>query len=100
MISIHASAKEATLFTLIFIFPLIYFNPRLREGGDEHLTQYKIFYSYFNPRLREGGDYSIQIPVKPFAYFNPRLREGGDTSLIGLFVIITISIHASAKEAT
>ena len=79
-ISIHASAKEATLFTLIFIFPQIYFNPRLREGGDEHLTQYKIFYSYFNPRLREGGDALLMILIGIGIDFNPRLREGGDGS--------------------
>ena len=99
-ISIHASAKEATLFTLIFIFPQIYFNPRLREGGDEHLTQYKIFYSYFNPRLREGGDALLMILIGIGIDFNPRLREGGDGCFNGSLEQFRISIHASAKEAT
>ena len=121
-----------------------YFNPRLREGGDEHLQtvvnevlkfqstpprrrrrimdRCKRHSEYFNPRLREGGD--IQFPnnlggvlfqsTPPrrrrqilwnrtlfWDYFNPRLREGGDPLLIVLPVILlSISIHASAKEAT
>ena len=58
-------------------------------------------YADFNPRLREGGDDTHNTLIDSIANFNPRLREGGDlTSLIIPFVIITISIHASAKEAT
>ena len=55
----------------------------------------------FNPRLREGGD-KIDILFPPNKrYFNPRLREGGDVLWILLWILwITISIHASAKEAT
>ena len=55
---------------------------------------------YFNPRLREGGDGKIhpELMRKLFQSTPPRRRRL--TSLIGLFVIITISIHASAKEAT
>ena len=33
-------------------------------------------------------------------YFNPRLREGGDVELGKPYIKLTISIHASAKEAT
>ena len=32
--------------------------------------------------------------------FNPRLREGGDALRAGLSSLQTISIHASAREAT
>ena len=34
-ISIHASAKEATIDFLFVLHGYGYFNPRLREGGDE-----------------------------------------------------------------
>ena len=79
MISIHASAKEATLppcFTDLRVNP--YFNPRLREGGDRNIKQSRLYYQHFNPRLREGGDILLG-----FVYFS-----------------LFISIHASAKEAT
>ena len=77
-ISIHASAKEATLFSGLLSLKSEFQStpPRRRRLMLTKKVKYGI---YFNPRLREGGDYSIQIPVKPFAYFNPRLREGGDS---------------------
>ena len=34
-ISIHASAKEATIIKYCISIKLFYFNPRLREGGDQ-----------------------------------------------------------------
>ena len=121
-ISIHASAKEATLFTLIFIFPQIYFNPRLREGGDYRFSiqiqqllisihasakeatlnsAVLVNWCNFNPRLREGGDIDA---IKPDTYMRlfqstpPRRRRLENlTETIGSN---EISIHASAKEAT
>ena len=76
-ISIHASAREATIFRC----PTPghnHFNPRLREGGDaEKLLQGQSAFD-FNPRLREGGDSVIGLPDGNFFNFNPRLREGGD----------------------
>ena len=58
--------------------PLTYFNPCLREGGDQYGDEYQCNPADFNPRLREGGDYIHGMVTH---YFN-------------------ISIHASAKEAT
>ena len=55
---------------------------------------------YFNPRLREGGDLQIPGAHIAFIYFNPRLREGGDNRLSLFDGGDMISIHASAKEAT
>ena len=40
----------------VFWFCLLYFNPRLREGGDCRRLLFKVSIKYFNPRLREGGD--------------------------------------------
>ena len=80
MISIHASAKEATLL-IGKLSAKIDFNPRLREGGDSIcITDIERVF-YFNPRLREGGDPLAIILPPPYAYFNPRLREGGDKNL-------------------
>ena len=77
-----------------------YFNPRLREGGDNstrlsinscfvfqstpprrrrpQLTTYTRNSSHFNPRLREGGDAILLTLICLQENFNPRLREGGD----------------------
>ena len=39
MVSIHASAKEATRLRIIIFVFMICFDPRLREGGDDlHLV--------------------------------------------------------------
>ena len=78
LVSIHASAREATCSTYIegrfYWFqstpprgrrpkqeaPLLSsqagFNPRLRAGGDRGLAQAAPVHSRFNPRLRAGGD--------------------------------------------
>ena len=81
-----------------------YFNPRLREGGDERNCQKRrnkrisIHASEkeattqggipdstiidFNPRLREGGDLLYPNILDTLLYFNPRLREGGDCNIL------------------
>ena len=78
----------------------IFFNPRLREGGDlRAVVQFHLYLMLFNPRLREGGDFIIFCVVYNNRFqstpprrrrrynlkemscqhlFNPRLREGGD----------------------
>ena len=78
LISIHASAREATY----------------QCAGFERA-------GYFNSRLREGGDGSKMIHLLSLAYFNSRLREGGDICEQNVTIVkILISIHASAREAT
>ena len=78
-----------------------YFNPRLREGGDLFTLIFIFSQIYFNPRLREGGDNISIFIIKLLSNFNPRLREGGDEKWAWLESLsITISIHASVKEAT
>ena len=98
------------------------FNPRLREGGDSSIsfafrcfkvsihasareaTQRKCrsmaFHTRFNPRLREGGDFSAISSHPDHPRFNPRLREGGDIREGIVIVLVVVSIHASAREAT
>ena len=123
---------------------LIYFNPRLREGGDLFLMLLRFFKvisihasakeatqcaeeiylrldisihasakeaTMINCRPVSSYDISIHASAKEATYlcynkdklrdnFNPRLREGGDFYIGINSIIILISIHASAKEAT
>ena len=60
--------------------PLTYFNPCLREGGDQYGDEYQCNPADFNPRLREGGDNVTRHITIWIQYFNPRLREGGDVT--------------------
>ena len=76
------------------------FNPRLREGGDQYRSSCRPDGTHFNPRLREGGDKCYCFTFSTIFNFNPRLREGGDASILEVTNLTTISIHASAKEAT
>ena len=77
--SIHASAKEATLFISFNCSNISIFNPRLREGGDIIFDIVYLCDKFFNPRLREGGDsFPQNMHLSPQRF----------------------SIHASAKEAT
>ena len=80
---------------------MIYFNPRLREGGDRLLrpilTQIQISIHASAKEATNSNHFALKLDN----YFNPRLREGGDgkTTIIS-FPLEEISIHASAKEAT
>ena len=101
-ISIHASAKEATIFRDRNDWDTLNFNPRLREGGDYSLIYILKNINRFQstpPRRRRPC--SIISHTTCIYYFNPRLREGGDNIPDDLWnEDFKISIHASAKEAT
>ena len=78
------------------------FNPRLRTGGDFVPPGAPAHSGCFNPRLRTGGDAHCAgtVHLSP-RRFNPRLRTGGDLEGVTLDVTLkTVSIHASAREAT
>ena len=84
-----------------FISSVDDFNPRLREGGDDGITDdTEAIKISIHASAREATEYR---PVSGFLHhhFNPRLREGGD-DLISYIVNgeSLISIHASAREAT
>ena len=100
MISIHASAKEAT-WCPPFFWPLVHFNPRLREGGDAFTACIPIFsQEYFNPRLREGGDPNNQTKKADGTISIHASAKEATNFCFSLNAIDGISIHASAKEAT
>ncbi len=74
LISIHASARDAT---------------------RKPLRQYHMLY-HFNPRIREGCDGSVRCGVDPQDYFNPRIRGDATVYRIWRRNASRISIHASA----
>ena len=77
-ISIHASAKEATAKTASMSVPVLYFNPRFREGSDFAPFTHAVF-----------PDISIHASAKEATKGSPNAQT-----------VASISIHASAKEAT
>ena len=100
-ISIHASAKEATSSVSLIAKGNRHFNPRLREGGDVLPASTASNASVFQstpPRRRRPSSFLISL-ISTFD-FNPRLREGGDERKWYEIQKDSISIHASAKEAT
>ena len=78
IVSIHASAKEATSPDCVTRQSLACFDPRLREGGDTTSPSVAEALASFDPRLREGGDFAVCVQNKRLQCFDPRLREGGD----------------------
>ena len=100
-VSIHASAREATvrldgLHRLGSQFQST--PPRGRRLGVCQLARRS---TRFNPRLRAGGDHRRFEVELGEPCFNPRLRAGGDELLRrSLLPTDLVSIHASAREAT
>ena len=121
MVSIHASAREATQRASKQHRAVLCFNPRLRTGGDYILVNKYIIYKSFNPRLRTGGDDSWQDDIKrgfdvsihasareatqeqldralEVLGFNPRLRTGGDS--LGKRILICKEFRHAFREPT
>ena len=99
-ISIHASAKEATMMPVQILPSLRIFQSTLprRKRRDEmlYIAVPDIFQSTLprRKRLKTWQEEYGQVN------FNPRFREGSDKTYNGRYSYNHISIHASAKEAT
>ena len=76
-----------------------YFNPRSREGSDEHNAALCARPCNFNLRSREGSDVLVFVQILRRHDFNPRSREGSDLDEIADMTMEDISIHAPAKGA-
>ena len=76
-VSIHASARDATAMSARVRMPFC-----------------------FNPRVREGRDKAPATIADLCAGFNPRVREGRDRSPDTWHRGASVSIHASARDAT
>ena len=68
-ISIHAPAKGATNPPYLLDHRFNYFNPRSREGSDNIISIFIVYFVYFNPRSREGSDSNI-IQQISFSLYN------------------------------
>ena len=76
MISIHASAKEAT-WCPPFFWPLVHFNPRLREGGDvRHNLLYLVIKISIHASAKEATQTTRQKKLtEQFQSTPPRRRR-------------------------
>ncbi len=102
IVSIHASAREATPTQPEGSRRRIGFNPRLRTGGDRgfSLSGSGISWVSIHASAREAT-YSRCFHYPAQNSFNPRLRTGGDAgNACGCVIDGLVSIHASAREAT
>ena len=101
LVSIHASAREATTNFKQVLTNLEGFNPRLRTGGDlgEVLPDNVLFVS-IHASAREATP-QLLASCLAVRCFNPRLRTGGDSiDATPAPHWFPVSIHASAREAT
>lgn len=71
--------------------------PRGKRRGEWRIWNEEIC---FNPRLHEGGDGDQPRGGRAVRGFKPRLHEGGDIRIFGKRIFKSVSIHASAREAT
>ena len=56
----------------------LYFNPRLREGGDIWLSWISVRFRISIHASEKEATTLQDYQLTPALYFNPRLREGGD----------------------
>ena len=120
-VSIHASARDATLTWMAPVISALFqstrlrwtrrgrrgtdaptcgFNPRVREGRDDCLCKPHCVATGFNPRVREGRDSDAMFRCSGLGCFNPRVREGRDYRRQEGIIQQWVSIHASARDAT
>ena len=100
-ISIHASAREATAIIIALHQLGNYFNPRLREGGDEEETGVTVEFRisiHASAREATGHVYHVKMGVCGIS-IHASAREATENNL-DICVKVAISIHASAREAT
>ena len=120
-ISIHAPARGATIWLLIFRPTVLYFNPRSREGSDPVAPRRKCSSSISIHAPARGATREIIKLLKAAGFqstlprgerlhgverkialknFNPRSREGSDERTLIAHHPFVISIHAPARGAT
>ena len=100
LISIHASAKEATLNSAVLV-NWCNFNPRLREGGDIDAIKPDTYMRLFQstpPRRRRLENLTETIGSNEIS-IHASAKEATRIDSRSIFPFL-ISIHASAKEAT
>ena len=100
-VSIHASAREATRIKSRLLMKLISFNPRLRTGGDQqaaaNCSHCGLFQSTPPHGRRQCG--RSHFPRLESVSIHASAREA-TKMVVKLVRGICVSIHASAREAT
>ena len=92
--------RGATFLELRFYVPVLYFNPRSREGSDRQIFKI-IFYLIISIHAPVRGATSLpNLIVHSVPNFNPRSREGSDSLICNLSSKKEISIHAPVRGAT
>ena len=81
MISIHASAKEATESNYSAALPVL-FQSTLPRRKRLALNRFDHVVTDFNPRFREGSDNITDSLTSLARDFNPRFREGSDSRYV------------------
>ena len=100
-ISIHTSAREVT-YSLKLIMRLldISIHTSAREVTTEKREACK-YLKNFNPHFRKGSDDEEAYSIDDELNFNPHFRKGSDgDELKTRKMVISISIHTSAREVT
>ena len=100
MVSIHASAREATSGTRPAARASAMFRSTPPRGRRQAAALIEQQAAGFDPRLRAGGDVLLRCNSSATLCFDPRLRAGGDRATRAGHSPCTVSIHASAREAT
>jgi len=101
VVSIHASAREATVLFLDKSHSIHCFNPRLREGGDfyRRFLHGIISFVSIHASAREATDDLPMDWLDTFVSIHASAREATN-KLLEEFQGCFVSIHASAREAT
>ena len=77
-VSIHVPAKGTTIVCALLCMWHVSFNPRSREGNDDHNTAVSIYLAVsIHVPAKGTTDPEIELSLYP-AGFNPRSREGND----------------------
>ena len=81
------------------VLEAVCFNPRARDGREEHYLGVKDNSTSFNPRARDGRELCTDVRQETLMCFNPRARDGREVSLCCCLLADTVSIHAPVMDA-
>ena len=98
-VSIHASVKDATKWACRDVVGMS-FNPRICKRCDATQKSPHTRYQSFNPRICKRCDKVLRMLKLWRKRFNPRICKRCDRLTCSLISLISVSIHASVKDAT
>ena len=99
-VSIHASVKDATSFFHFIKHFFLSFNPRICKRCDKLSDCPILPHTGFNPRICKRCDLITNMIKLGIESFNPRICKRCDGNPNTPVEMLTVSIHASVKDAT